>query len=332
MVLTRLFAYVLLFVVKCRFPASKSVADIIRRRYGDNTLAKIRRLEKLDYKLRKCDLDVEFLQICLENNLVPNFLKFKVTNNALKNSKAYKDCQLKLLKQELSNKRSLRRTNNNEIKRLKNELVRCLSLVDFTHIISLFTKSNDATLSKCKDVQMKKLYKLGYFERDKEKNDPDQVIHNFSSYVLSDEEKSLLSKGLNFSIPPKKLNFADHMTPFETLYKDVKGCDVSRHKLDLLKIDLKKVAYSSFSRYNFLKELNLSQPEYDALRNLSSNKDIVIHKSDKGNSVVIVNREAYLQRMQEMVDDVSKFEKIPVKEGKDYNFMVREKRSGQPSC
>ena len=72
-----------------------------------------------------------------------------------------------------------------------------------------------------------RLYNLGYFERDRETNDRDQVIHNFSSYQLSDVEKSLLAKGLNFSIPPKKLNFADHMTPFESLYKDVKGCDIS---------------------------------------------------------------------------------------------------------
>lgn len=109
MVLTRLFAYVLLFIIKCRFPGNKSIADIIRGRYDDNILTKIRRLEKLDFKLRKFDLDVEFLHICLENNLTPNFLKFKVTNSALRSSKAYKECQLKLLRQEVSNKKSSRR-------------------------------------------------------------------------------------------------------------------------------------------------------------------------------------------------------------------------------
>ena len=74
----------------------------------------------------------------------------------------------------------------------------------------------------------------------------------------------------------------------------------------------------------FLKELNLSKPEYDALKKLTSNEDIVIHKSDKGNSVVIVNRTDYLKRMQEMVDDASKFEKVSVQEGKDYNQMIKE--------
>ena len=95
--------------------------------------------------------------------------------------------------------------------------------------------------------------------------------------------------------------------------------------MDILKIDLRKIAYSSFNRYNFLKELNLSLPEYEALKKLSSCKDIVIHKSDKGNSVVIVNHADYLKRMQDMVDDTSKFEKIDVKLRKDYNFMKKEK-------
>ena len=211
------------------------------------------------------------------------------------------------------------------MKTLQNELVRTLSLVDYSHIISLFSKSNDDTLSKCKETHKKKLYKLGYFERDKDVNDPDQVIHNFSSYTLNDTEKKLLAKGLNFALPPRKLNFADYMAPFELLYKDVKGCDISRHQLDILKVDMKKTAFSSFNRYSFLKELNLSLPEYQALKNLKANKDIVIHKSDKGNSVVIVDRDAYLKRLSEMVNDESKFEKVDVAPDKDYNFMVKEK-------
>ena len=326
MVLSRVFAYILLFVTKCRFPSSKSVADIIRDRYDDDTLQKIRKLEKLDFKTRKCQLDIEYLQICIDNNLRPKFLNFKVANASLRGSKAYRECQLKLLRQELSNKKSQQRIKDNEQRRLKDELIRTLSLVDYTHLISIFASSNDIVLSKCQQRQKKKLYDLGYFERDRDVNDPDQVIHNHSSYSLSDVEKSVLAKGLNFALPPKKLAYADYVTPFELLYKEVKGCDVSRSNLDLLKVNMKKIAWSSFKQYNFLKELNLSRAEYQALKNLSSNESLVIHKSDKGNSVVIVNRDDYVRKMQEMVDDESKFEKVEVKEGKDYNFMVKEKK------
>ena len=36
----------------------------------------------------------------------------------------------------------------------------------------------------------------------------------FSGHVLNTTEKSLLSKGLNFAIPPKNINYADYMLPF----------------------------------------------------------------------------------------------------------------------
>ena len=150
MVLTRVFAYILLFVIKCRFPWGKSFADIIRGRYDEDTLTMVRKLEKLDFKTRKCQLDVEFLQLCVDNNLVPKFLNFKVTNGMLRASKTYRDCQRKLLKQELSNRRTQHRTKSKEFKNIKDKLVRKISLVDDnTYHISIFTKSNNKALSKC---------------------------------------------------------------------------------------------------------------------------------------------------------------------------------------
>ena len=63
------------------------------------------------------------------------------------------------------------------------------------------------------------------------RHDPDQVIYNFSSHILSDNEKSLLSKGLNFSLPPKKLKFDNYLLPFEVLYRDIKHSDITNEKL-----------------------------------------------------------------------------------------------------
>jgi hypothetical protein len=73
-------------------------------------------------------------------------------------------------------------------------------------------------------------------------------------------------------------------------------------------------------------ELNLSKMEFDALKGLSSRREIIIQKSDKGNSVVIINRDDYLKKMNEIISDQNKFEKLDVKNEKNYNFMVKEKR------
>ena len=126
-------------------------------------------------------------------------------------------------------------------------------------------------------VKFKKHMKRSYitFEYIKECNDPNQVRIYYSLYQLNDVEKLFLGKGLNFALPPKILNCADYLLPFEMVYRDIKTMDITSSDLDIIKVALKEYAYS------FLKELNLSRNEYNALKNLSSLKNIIIQKSDK---------------------------------------------------
>ena len=86
-------------------------AEIIGHRYNVKFLSKVRELEKLDFKIRKCKL--EFLETCLKNGLMPKFLNFKVANLTFCNSKSCKDCQLKLSRQDFSNKKPKCPSENN---------------------------------------------------------------------------------------------------------------------------------------------------------------------------------------------------------------------------
>ena len=58
-------------------------------------------------------------------------------------------------------------------------------------------------------------------------HDPDRVIFNFFDHVLNTTEKSLLSKGLNFVIPPKNINYADFMQASELLYRNFDSSEIS---------------------------------------------------------------------------------------------------------
>ena len=73
----RVFAIVFLFIIRCRFPKSKSLTDVIRLHYGNHVLRIIRRYEKLDYRIRKLELDIQFLETCLNNDLCPTFVRYK---------------------------------------------------------------------------------------------------------------------------------------------------------------------------------------------------------------------------------------------------------------
>ena len=135
-------------------------------------------------------------------------------------------------------------------------------------------------------------------------------LFNFSKYVLSDIEK----KRLNFCLPPKQLKYANYLVHFELFYRDIRNLEIlSNEDLDFVKTNTKETALSSFRQYNKNPQLNLSKEELAALTNLSKNKCIVIQISDKGNSVVIVDKETYIKIMKNLLSNQRKFEKVTLK-------------------
>ena len=73
----RVFTLVCLFIIRCRFPADKSVAVIIRERYGSNVLKDVRKLEKIDFKKRKVKLDINYLETCRDAKVYHDSFSFE---------------------------------------------------------------------------------------------------------------------------------------------------------------------------------------------------------------------------------------------------------------
>ena len=147
-----------------------------------------------------------------ESKCYSEFLKFKLTNRQLLTSNAHNICQKKLLNKEISNKYKLVGNLTLELVHLKDSLRYNLNFIDFIHITTSFLASNNKNISKSWKVQNNRLGNLcsnnSYFES-VTSHDPDKALFNFSSSQLFEHEKSLLSKGLNFAISPKNLNYAD---------------------------------------------------------------------------------------------------------------------------
>ena len=139
----------------------------------------------------------------------------------------------------------------------------------------------------------KKLFNLGT-KSSKTLHDPEKVIYNCSSHVLKENEKSLLCKGLNFAIPPDKLEYSDFLILIELLYWDIKNLDITDQNKQLLKATIKDSTLSSFNSCNKNSaHLNLTKEELDLLKSLSKNDNLNIQQSDKGNSMAIINKDDY---------------------------------------
>ena len=151
---------------------------------------------------------------------------------------------------------------------------------------------------------------------------PRKIIFNYNSYILSKAEKSLLVKGFNFSIPPIKLNYAHYLVNFALFYRDLCKVQVlSTENIDFIKTKTKDIALSFFHIYNNNVPQHLSKGEFNAL-----NKQIVIQKSDKGNSIVVVDRNKYIEKMENFLSDQIKFQKIALKDGTFLNFITSEEK------
>ena len=117
--------------------------------------------------------------------------------------------------------------------------------------------------------------------------------------------------------------FINYLTPYELLFGDIKELSVDDSILERVKVDMEKIYLSSFENFKFKDELNITPDELKALKDLSSRKDIIIQKADKGNSVVILNKRDYIERMTEMLSDIDKLKKLNVKPGKELNLLLK---------
>ena len=110
-------------------------------------------------------------------------------------------------------------------------------------------------------------------------------------------------------------------------YRNIRNFEVlSNEDVDFVKTKTKDTALSSFRKYNKSPQQNLSKEENAALTSLSKNKDIVIQKFDKGNYVIIVDKETYIKRMENLLSDQRKFERVSLKNDTFLNFAVNQEK------
>ena len=104
-------------------------------------------------------------------------------------------------------------------------------------------------------------------------------------------ETNLLAKGLNFTITSKTLPDKDIIATIEDAVKDLQEADTIRVKISL-----------TFQNSNPPKD-NLAKDECKALKELQSDAAIVILPADKGKSTVILNREDYLKKCMDHMNN-----------------------------
>ena len=123
--------------------------------------------------------------------------------------------------------------------------------------------------------------------------DKKKWVVNMSSRQLTHIETDLLSKGLNFSITSKTLPNKDIIATVEDAVKDLE-----EEEADMIRAKVSLTLQNSKPPKD-----NLSKDERKALKELQSDTSIVILLADKCRSTVILNREDYLEKCMDHINN-----------------------------
>ena len=306
-------ALVVLFIFKLRFPRNQPLPQVITRRYGLPTLRLFRKYEKAYQKVEKLKCDRKFLIVCKSHEVLPRFLHFKLYRKTLHNSKLYRSWQFKLLHLEITSKNRQILKFQKSLEECKTNLKSSVSVLDFICMNNFIENSIKKFTTKISETHEKKLKNLGISSQ-MYPLDPNLVIFNYSNRILTDQERNLLTLGLNFKLPMYKLNFFDYFLSFENLYSYLSKFEIyNPHNVpNILKNTLHNIAHKYFYKFSPHKVFCpfFSKHEINTLRNLSKDRSITICRPDKGTGVVILDKLDYENKMLTILNDQSKFKQL----------------------
>ena len=302
---------VLNFLFKLRFPKNSGISDILRKRYGSPAVCIFRNLQNATFKVTKCELDIHFLSICKAYGVVPKFMRFKLYKQSLHRKKFYKNWQLFLLTEEI--KCTKLRLNN-----LQKKLYDCevkfnrffTSTIDHTFLKCNISKINFSTINSIKDKHKQKLARLGIT------NDLypiEKSLFNYSNKALTRREKYLLSLGLDFKLPVRKINHISYFSSFESLVGNLKPyITVTEKSFEEFCSKIKYLALNFYEQFSYKDIINpiIKKEDIHSLKKLAQDSSIIISRPDKGKGTVILNKTDYINKMNNIVNDSTKF--IPV--------------------
>ena len=118
-----------------------------------------------------------------------------------------------------------------------------------------------------------------------------------------------MSLGLDFCLPNFKPCYSKFFLSFELLFGRLRNLSILSD-LKNLQGDLQQFVQKSFAELRGSWLPIFKRDDYNLLKQLSSNADLVVTRPDKGKGTVVMNKHDYVAKMNTILSDRSKFEEI----------------------
>ena len=300
------------FIIKFLFLlqfGKTTLVDVVTRNHGAQCRKLVFRCIDLHKKLKKAELDVDFLKTCKTYDVFPKFLRFKLYKKSLHSSQCYKTFQYELLDNELSSKIDRVAQLDKKYLELRGSLQQKLSFFEFRMFRIHDRDLVQTYIKKCEKTHEKKLQNIGVYNHLRP-CDPNRVIHNLSSKPVPERVKTLLAFGLDFSLPCWKLSFFQYHLAFEKLINSLSSLPLRDNVcFDAVKRGIVTISHRYFHNFKTAKVFSpiFSRKDISLLRNFASDKSRIVTRPDKGKGVVIIDRSSYVDKLETILNDRSKF-------------------------
>ncbi|KFD46687.1 hypothetical protein M513_12455 [Trichuris suis] len=118
------------------------------------------------------------------------------------------------------------------------------------------------------------------------------VFRDLELRSLNTMEKLVLAKGLNFIPTPKKVSFADLIARVEQSLINVEPNKANQ---------IRGAISTILTRTKYTPKKNLTLMEMKILKDIKKDKNIIITRADKGNAVVVLNRNTYTSNVKQLL-------------------------------
>jgi len=288
-----------------------------------NFLSACNSLKKKWLSFERDRLQIEFLQSCDKKGVVPKYL-LELVPKRKRNITEYGEIQKKVIWESIAKR--IESCCENELY-LHDEMVlyshmdKKLVQVILSHFIKRdVDKIREKNSSQLKSLCLAKEAKL--FQKQLEI----RPIVNISTHKLTKGETEALKNGFNMTWP-SSINCHNVKVEIENLYSKLeKVTGVNNQNLDSIHTKL-KAHYSTIERFKDKPFSQKVKTQLNNLHKLSKDESLYIARFDKGNGVCIDFRPRYIDKMNKILSDVSKFKEF--KQDKRVNknsFIYAEER------
>ena len=283
---------------------------------------------------------VVFLRTCIRSKLVPHGFKLHFQSQSKRMIKILHDTSLRLMIETTRDHMQKIEKSNKQITACKTQLF-SLCPIDTARLVIKVVR--DANIGLHQSMLQTKTNKLARLQPTKQhqvtvppSSDTDKLVVTIPNDLpLPDEQKQLLSRGLNFIPLKPKVNFMSTLFHCHRFFRRLRlAAHFANVVPPLVSSDLSDVAtlfpreqstwtpnpgeFPSLDNYidTCMREIhkvhpkplahsNLSGPELIALDDLKTRKDVVIKPADKGGAVVVWRKDLYEAEAMKQLSDTT---------------------------